>query len=124
MTIWPEQRGLQSVWPVGEVNAPGVWEIFAHEQLADRFAVQIDIREPDLTPVSKARLEALFGRERLLVIDGGTDLRETILSRRHGQELWRSVLMGALFVMAAEMLIARSTRTSRAEGREGERLSA
>jgi hypothetical protein len=124
VTIWPEQRGLQSVWPVGEVNAPGVWEIFAHEQLADRFAVQIDIREPDLTPVSKARLEALFGRERLLVIDGGTDLRETILSRRHGQELWRSVLMGALFVMAAEMLIARSTRTSRAEGREGERLSA
>ena len=123
-TIWPEQRGLQSVWPVGEVNAPGVWEIFAREQLADRFAVQIDAREPDLTPVPQARLEALFGRERLVMIDGGTDLRETILSQRHGQELWRLVLLGALFVMAAEMLITRSTRTSRAEGRKEERLSA
>ena len=123
-TIWPEQRGLQSVWPVGEVNAPGVWEIFAREQLADRFAVQIDTREPDLTPVSKARLEALFGSERLQIIEGDIDLREAILSLRHGQELWRSVLLGALLIMAAEMLIARSTRTSREEGREEERLSA
>ena len=56
-TIWPQQRGLQSVWPVGVVDAPGLWEIFARERVSDRFAVQTDEREPDLTPVPMARLE-------------------------------------------------------------------
>ncbi len=112
-TIWPQQRGLQSVWPVGAVDVPGLWEIFARERLADRFAVQVDDREPDLTPVSMARLEALFGTDRLRVVDGEVDLKAAILSQRHGRELWRWVLGMALLAMAAEMLIARSTRTSR-----------
>ena len=102
-TIWPQQRGLQSVWPVGVVDAPGLWEIFARERVSDRFAVQTDEREPDLTPVPMARLEALFGKDRLRVLDGKADLKEAILSQRHGQELWRWVLLAALVAMGAEM---------------------
>ena len=109
----PQQRGLQSVWPVGAVDAPGLWEIFARERVSDRFAVQIDAREPDLTPVPMAQLEALFGSDRLRVVDGTADLKEVILSQRHGRELWRWVLLAALMAMGAEMLIAQSARTSR-----------
>lgn len=112
-TIWPQQRGLQSVWPVGVVDAPGLWEIFARERVSDRFAVQTDAREPDLTPVPMARLEALFGKDRLRVVDGKADLKAAIISQRHGQELWRWVLLVALMAMGAEMLIAQSARTSR-----------
>ena len=112
-TIWPQQRSLQSVWPVGAVDVPGLWEIFARERVSDRFAVQVDEREPDLTPVPMARLEALFGKDRLRVVDGEADLKEVVLSQRHGQELWRWVLLAALMAMGAEMLIAQSARTSR-----------
>ncbi len=112
-TIWPQQRGLQSVWPVGVVDEPGLWEIFARERVSDRFAVQVDEREPDLTPVPMARLEALFGKDRLRVVDDKADLKEAVLSQRHGQELWRWVLLAALMAMGAEMLIAQSARTSR-----------
>ena len=101
------------MWPVGVVDAPGLWEIFARERVSDRFAVQTDEREPDLTPVPMARLEALFGKDRLRVLDGEVDLKEAILSQRHGQELWRWVLLLALMAMGAEMLIAQSARTSR-----------
>ena len=112
-TIWPQQRGLQSAWPVGAVDVPGLWEIFARERLSDRFAVQVDEREPDLTPVPMARLEALFGKDRLRVVDADVDLKAVILSQRHGRELWRWVLGMALLAMAAEMIIAQSSHTSR-----------
>ena len=108
-TIWPQR--LQSAWPIGAVDAPGLWEIFARERLSDRFAVQVDEREPDLTPVPMARLEALFGKVR--VVDAEDDLKATILSQRHGRELWRWLLGMALLLMGAEMLLARSTRTHR-----------
>ena len=112
-TIWPQRRGAQSAWPIGAVDAPGLWEIFARERLSDRFAVQVDAREPDLTPVPMARLETLFGEDRLRVIDAEDDLQAVILSRRHGRELWRWLLGIALLLMGAEMLLAQSTRTYR-----------
>ena len=108
-TIWPQR--LQSAWPIGVVDAPGLWEIFARERLSDRFAVQVDEREPDLTPVPMARLETLFGKVR--VVDAEDDLKAAILSQRHGRELWRWLLGMALLLMGAEMLLARSTRTHR-----------
>ncbi len=112
-TIWPQRRGLQSAWPIGAVDAPGLWKIFARERLSDRFAVQVDEREPELTPVPMARLETLFGEDRLRVLDAEDDLQAVVLSRRHGRELWRWLLGMALALMAAEMLLARSTRTHR-----------
>ena len=123
-TIWPESRGLQQMWPIGVVKTPGVWEVYAHERLSDRFGVQVDEREPDLTPVPLSRLEAIFGADRVFMVEGKVDLRETVLSQRHGQELWRVFLWVSLLVMAAEMLIARSTRTNRAESKEDRSLVA
>ena len=110
-TIWPEQRGALPVWPVGEVDEPGLWEIYANERMADRFASHIDRTEADLAPVNE--IEGYFGHASVQVISEGEDISMTVLSSRLGTELWRPVLGLVLLLMGAEMLTARSTRTTR-----------
>ncbi len=112
-TIWPEQRGARPVWPVGEVDVPGLWEIYAQERLADRFAVHIPEEEPDLTPAPSARLKRLFAGARVRAVGPEEALAEAVLTQRRGRELWRVVLGLGLALMMAEMLIARSARTER-----------
>ncbi len=109
--IWPEQRGGRPVWPVGEVDVPGLWEIYAQERIADRFAVHIPEDEPDLTPVPPERLKGLFAGAQVRVVEPEEALAEGVLEQRLGRELWRATLGLALLLMAAEMLIARSVRT-------------
>ena len=111
------RRCLESIRanpPAGEVEVPGLWEIYAQERLADRFAVHIPADEPDLTPVSPSRLEALFKGARVRVVGPGEPLAEAVLEQRHGRELWRMALGLALVLMMAEMLVARTERTQRA----------
>jgi hypothetical protein len=109
-TIWPEQRGARPVWPVGEVDEPGLWEIYANERLADRFASHVDRVEADLAPVRE--IEGYFGSASIQVVAEGEDIIQTVLSSRLGTELWRPVLVMVLLLMGAEMLAARSTRTT------------
>ena len=112
-TIWSEPRGGRTVWPVGEADMPGIWEIFAQERLADRFAVHVPADEPDLAPVTPARLSTLFAGTRVRIVGPEEPIADAVLEQRHGRELWRLFLGAALALMVAEMLIARSTQTSR-----------
>ena len=112
-TLWPEQRGARPVWPVGEVEVPGLWELYAQERLADRFAVHIPADEPDLTPVPPARLKALFKGARLRVVGPEDALADAVQELRHGRDLWRFALGLALVALVAEMLVVRSERTGR-----------
>jgi len=114
-TIWPQQRGVQAVWPVGVVNRPGLWEIYANERLADVFSVQLDPDASDLTRISDVRLQTLFQNARLSVVMADRQMKDVVLPLRHGQEYWRLILGGALFLMFLEMWIAKTTRGSRQE---------
>jgi hypothetical protein len=111
--IWPQQRGVQSVWPVGVVDRPGLWEIYAKERLADRFAVQLDPQASDLTRISDAELQAIFEDARLSIVSADQQLKDVVLHLRHGREFWRLLLGGVLFLMFVEMWIAKTTRSSR-----------
>jgi uncharacterized membrane protein len=114
-TIWPQQRGVQVVWPVGVVHRPGLWEIYAKERLADVFAVQLDPSASDLTRISDAKLQTVFQDARLSVVMADRQMKDVVMPLRHGQEFWRLVLGGALFLMFLEMWIAKTTRSSRQE---------
>ena len=107
-TIWPEQRGVHSVWPVGEVDRPGVWEIYARDRLTDRFAVRIDAGEGDPTPASSDRLEKVFTGARLRIIEPQTSPAAAVREARGGRELWRLALGLALVLMVAEAIVAQS----------------
>ena len=112
-TIWPEQRGGHTVWPAGEVDLPGLWEINAQARTVDRFAVQLDADEADLAPFPSRHLQRLLAGARVHMVESGEGLAERVLASRYGRELWRETLALALAVMVAEMLLARSIRTSR-----------
>jgi hypothetical protein len=112
-TIWPEQRGVHSVWPVGEVDIPGVWEIYARDRLADRFAVHIDAREGDPTPASAERLKRIFAGVRLRIVEPQASLARAVREVRGGRELWRLALGLALSLMIGEALVVRSERQGR-----------
>lgn len=114
-TIWSQQRGVQTVWPVGVVNRPGLWEIYAQERLADMFAVQLDPDASDVTRISDDTLQSLFQDARFSVVPADRQLKDVVLPLRHGREFWRLVLGGALFLMFVEMWIAKTTRSSRVE---------
>ncbi|MBT4137884.1 MAG: VWA domain-containing protein [Candidatus Latescibacteria bacterium] len=112
-TIWPQQRGVSPIWPVGRVDRPGLWKIYAQERLADLFAVQVDPMASDLTRVSDARLQAIFGDTRLFVVSADQQIKDVVLPLRYGREFWRLALAGALFLMFVEMWIAKTTRSRR-----------
>ena len=112
-TIWPEARGPGLVWAVGEADVPGIWEIVADERVADRFAVQIEPSEPDLTPVSSDRILRLFSGAAVRTVGPTSSIADAVAELRHGRELWRPTLGLALALMLAETLVARSARTGR-----------
>lgn len=112
-TIWPEQRGGRSVWPVGEVDIPGVWEIYARDRLADRFAVRIDAGEGDPTPASADRLARAFSGARLRVVEPQTSAAAAVRESRGGRELWRLALGLALASLIGEAVVAQSERQGR-----------
>ncbi len=112
-TIWPEQRGVHSVWPVGEVDIPGIWEIYARDRLADRFAVHIDAREGDPASVSAQRLERTFAGARLRFVEPQASLARAVREARGGRELWRLALGLALVLLIAEAIVVRSERQGR-----------
>lgn len=112
-TIWPEQRGAHSVWPVGEVDIPGVWEIYARDRLTDRFAVRIDAGEGDPAPVSTDRLKRVFEGSRLRIVEPQVSPADAVRTARGGRELWRFALGLALVLMMAEAVLARSERQGR-----------
>ncbi|MDE2997742.1 MAG: BatA and WFA domain-containing protein [Gemmatimonadota bacterium] len=112
-TIWPEQRGAHSVWPVGEVDLPGIWEIYARDRLADRFAVRIDAGEGNPASAPAALLERVFEGARLRFVEPESSVAGTVREVRGGRELWRIALGLALVSMIGEVIVAKSERQAR-----------
>lgn len=118
LTLWPQQRGVQAVWPVGRVDTPGLWQIYAQAQQVDQFAVQLDPDASNLTRISDAELQARFLQAQLVMAPPEGQLKDVVLPLRHGREYWRLILGGALFVMLLEMWIAKTARSSRRQEEE------
>lgn len=112
-TIWPEYRGTRKIWSVGEVDIPGLWEIYAQEQLIDRFAVNPAAQECDLTPVPPVRLREILDGGKIQLVEPDAILTDVVLKRRYGRELWRIVLGLVLVLMVIETLVIRSVKTDR-----------
>ena len=102
---------------VGPLEVPGIWRVRSGGREVDRFAVAVDAaREADMEPVSLDRLERIFGRARLRVVEPEESLEQVAKESRYGRELWRHFLAAAMALMAAELLVGRlSASRSRAE---------
>jgi hypothetical protein len=69
-------------------------------------AVNVDVRESDLRPMSPEQRARLFGSA-ALALDPGEEITRQVLEARYGQELWRLCLLLAFLFLVAECLIAR-----------------
>ena len=97
----------------GRPGEAGVWRLEEGGAVIDRFAVNVDTGESDLEEVSPRQLERVFGPGRVVALAADADLREQVLVRRYGRELWREFLFAALLLLLAESWIARAPRSAR-----------
>ena len=80
----------------------------------DRFPVNVDTRESDLTRFPAGELERIFGADRIRMIHPEDDLREAVLLNRYGTELWRECLFLAVCLLLWELWLSRAPQEKRA----------
>jgi hypothetical protein len=107
LLISPERVEGRYYWKIPQVDESGLWRLLKEGEVVDRFPVNLDSRESVLTPVGRDRLQQIFGAERTHFIQPGDNLREEVLGRRYGRELWRECLMLALVLLLLELWVAR-----------------
>ena len=87
------------------LERPGLYRLLVSGRPAEGLAVTLPAAEADLKALSARDLARLFpGAHR---VEGS--LRETVMRRRYGRELWRECLMAALLFFVMETAVARYT---------------
>jgi hypothetical protein len=106
LRIAQTERG--AVLRSGDIPEPGFYHIAADPAggFARAFAVNVDVRESDLTTMSRASADLLFGSETTL-LSAEDELSRQVLQARYGLELWRLCLILAFLLLVAESLLAR-----------------
>jgi hypothetical protein len=101
------QRGY-SVVSFEATHDPGIYQFSLGDELLTAFAVNVDLVEADLEPISIKQAKELLGGEQVFVVSPETNLETAILQSRYGRELWKTLLWGVLALMVAEMVLGRS----------------
>jgi hypothetical protein len=105
------QRGYTSV-TYENTDEPGIYRFYLAEQLLSAFAVNTDLSESDLNPLSTDRALDLLGRERVFAVAPDAELEKAILQSRYGRELWKAALWGVFALLVVEMILGRSRHRS------------
>ncbi len=87
-----------------QTGALGVYELLADGQVLNIWAVQLDARESDLTPIDRNLLNEKY---HAVILDSNTAMNDFIVSQHHGTELWKFFAIAALFLLVLEMLLYR-----------------
>jgi len=105
----PPVEGTGSVtYNIPAVNLPGIYRSFFDSHEINRFAVNIDPRECDLTASSFDQIAKAIGAEKYHVLQMQKPLTATIAELRFGKELWQVFLWIAAVLILLEMLLSRS----------------
>jgi len=110
LLLEPELLDGQYRWKIPRLDESGIWRLWLGEREVERFPVNVDTREGDLTPVRRERLLQLFGAQRTHFMRPEEDLRLQVLGNRYGRELWRESLLLALVLLLLELWVARAPR--------------
>ena len=105
-----ERVGSQYLWKIPSVREAGIWRLRTEGEIIDLFAVNLDTRESDLTPIDTERVRNLFAGADLYFLHPNDDLRLAVLGNRYGREFWREFLLLAIALMVLEQWIARAPR--------------
>ncbi len=86
---------------IHNLQRAGIYTITADAETLDMFAANISPAEGDITPLDSKTRKNISVKW----LDPEKDIAAQILSARYGVELWRTMLILALLLMAAEMII-------------------
>lgn len=104
----PEERQGALVVRVKPADRPGVYSIRLQGREIDRFALNVNRVESDLSPVDPDQLGRAVGTEDLKLLDSQVNLAATIAQFRFGKEYWQIFLWLAVLLILAEILLSRS----------------
>lgn len=107
LVVQSERVGSERLWKVPDLNEAGIWRLRAGGDVIDAFAVNIDIAEADLTPVTSEEIDRRLG-DHVQILETGESLRESVNAARFGRELWRELLVLAGALLLLELWVARS----------------
>jgi hypothetical protein len=105
----PEDDGGALVLRTGILKREGIYSVQHRGWEIDRFAVNLNPEEGDLSPVDPDQLAAAFGADRIRRLGFDQPLAETIADFRVGKELWQIFLWAAAVLLAVEMLLGRKS---------------
>jgi len=101
-----EKEGALTVQP-SPVERPGIYSLSYENREVDRFAANLDPAEADLTQIDVDQFGSAIGATEFHELTPGQPLATAIAGFRFGRELWQIFVWIAVFLLAAEMLLAR-----------------
>ena len=99
------------VLKINNTTFPGIYHIEYQGQEIDRFAINLNPTESNLTTVDQDQFASSLGAPDINVLDTDVDLASFISQLRFGKELWHIFLWIALILLALEMIISRGNST-------------
>ncbi|UCD64925.1 MAG: BatA domain-containing protein [Candidatus Zixiibacteriota bacterium] len=103
----PRDEQAATTVAVGRAELPGIYRIDQAAREIDRFAVNADRAECDLSSVDIDRFRQALGASDMHRLAGGTEIGSAIAELRHGKELWQVFLWVLVVVIAVEILLSR-----------------
>jgi hypothetical protein len=103
----PEDSDGALVVSTGIVDQPGIFHLRSRGREIDRFAVNIDPVECDLTAVDDDQLAKALGRDEYRLLKWDDSPVEALSRFRLGRELWQIFLWEVAVLLAVEMLLGR-----------------
>lgn len=103
---FPEVVGQTQRYRIKVADEPGIYFLRTADETLSVFAVNVDVRESDLTKLEPEVYEAAFGGAEVRRISGRDDVAEEISLLRQGRDLLKYVLWALLGLVIAESLIA------------------
>lgn len=108
-SIQPEESGGSLVVHPEPTDQPGSYSIQYRGREIDRFAVNVNPKEGDLTAADPDQFAVAVGAPQARVIASGTTVAAAVAGFRVGRELWPVFAWLAVLLMAAEMILGRGS---------------
>lgn len=91
-----------------DTGLPGIYTLYAGNQLLARWPVNPDSAESDFAPIDLAQFAQIIGHDQFLVIQNQESILNAVQASRYGRELWRYFVAAGLLLLIIEMVVARA----------------
>jgi len=114
LVVQAEIVGNERLWKVPDLDEAGIWQLRSGGAVVDAFAVNADIAEADLTPVTAAEIRRRLG-EQVRIVEQDLPATDAVNAARFGRELWCELLVLTIMLLLLELWVGRSPAAASAQ---------